>query len=327
MPWNCILSPAFQVVSSPLDRREWRELHGMRMPVLSPVDLLLGQGLHVFKHFCGEFVARGAFAGVSPSRAHRRKMTARSGASFKAAANRDPRASLGLGVVTLLITRVMGEFAPEALTRWTVDRLPRPVRLWVEIYGHRVVLGAIQGVSCTCCCRGSLSPRASRRSGPFGAHCCPLRLPPPVIRAFPNESLSVRIRRHYMQLQLILARLRFHIVEGFRFALESRRWRRMKESRTMMLAIAPRRRGFDAIAPVFDQRFGAWRSVAAQRRAVREALLREFPKHGHILELGGGTGEDAAFLAGRGYDVLLTDPSPTMVAAGKGQIVPIWRTG
>jgi hypothetical protein len=32
-----------------------------------------------------------------------------------------------------------------------------------------------------------------------------------------------------MQLELILARLRFHVVEGLRFKLESRRWRHMKE--------------------------------------------------------------------------------------------------
>lgn len=71
---------------------------------------------------------------------------------------------------------------------------------------------------------------------------------------------------------------------------------------------------FDAVAPVFDERFGAWASVAAQRRAVRAALLRALPPGGRILELGGGTGEDAAFLASHGYDVLLTDPSPAMVA-------------
>jgi SAM-dependent methyltransferase len=79
---------------------------------------------------------------------------------------------------------------------------------------------------------------------------------------------------------------------------------------------------FDAIAPIFDQRFGAWLSVAAQRRAVRAALLREFPKHGHILELGGGTGEDAAFLAEAGFDVLLTDPSPTMVSLARIKLSP-----
>jgi SAM-dependent methyltransferase len=77
---------------------------------------------------------------------------------------------------------------------------------------------------------------------------------------------------------------------------------------------------FDAIAPIFDERFGAWLSVAAQRRAVRAALLQEFPRGGHILELGGGTGEDASFLAGAGYDVLLTDPSPTMVGLANAKL-------
>lgn len=89
-----------------------------------------------------------------------------------------------------------------------------------------------------------------------------------------------------------------------------------------MLSMRPAVAAFDAIAPIFDQRFGAWLSVAAQRRAVREALLREFPNRGHILELGGGTGEDAAFLAGAGFEVLLTDPSPTMVALAKAKLTP-----
>jgi ubiquinone/menaquinone biosynthesis C-methylase UbiE len=90
----------------------------------------------------------------------------------------------------------------------------------------------------------------------------------------------------------------------------------------VMLPMRPAVAAFDAIAPAFDQRFGTWLSVAAQRRGVRAALLREFPKRGHILELGGGTGEDAAFLAEAGFDVLLTDPSPTMVALAKTKLSP-----
>jgi SAM-dependent methyltransferase len=90
----------------------------------------------------------------------------------------------------------------------------------------------------------------------------------------------------------------------------------------MTFQMRPAVAAFDAIAPIFDRSFGAWQSVAAQRRAVRQALLREFPKYGHILELGGGTGEDAAFLANAGYRVLLTDPSPTMVALAKDKLSP-----
>jgi SAM-dependent methyltransferase len=81
----------------------------------------------------------------------------------------------------------------------------------------------------------------------------------------------------------------------------------------MSSSLRPAAFAFDAVAPAFDARFGAWSSVAAQRRAVRAALLQRFPPGGRLLEVGGGTGEDAAFLAERGFDVLLTDPSPTMV--------------
>jgi SAM-dependent methyltransferase len=85
----------------------------------------------------------------------------------------------------------------------------------------------------------------------------------------------------------------------------------------------PAAEAFDAIAPVFDQRFGAYLSVMAQRRAVRAALLNEFPEPGRILELGGGTGEDATFLAETGYEVLLTDPSPTMVELANAKLSPL----
>lgn len=77
---------------------------------------------------------------------------------------------------------------------------------------------------------------------------------------------------------------------------------------------------FDAIALDFDVRFGQWLSVAAQRRAVRSALLQVFPAGGHILELGGGTGEDALFLAERGFKILLTDPSPSMVSITRAKL-------
>ncbi len=80
---------------------------------------------------------------------------------------------------------------------------------------------------------------------------------------------------------------------------------------------------FDSVAPVFDARFGAWDSVAAQRRAVRAALLREFPTGGRVFEIGGGTGEDAAFLAERGLEVLLTDPSPIMVTLAQSKLAPL----
>ncbi len=95
----------------------------------------------------------------------------------------------------------------------------------------------------------------------------------------------------------------------------------LASSCTVMTKLRPPALAFDAIAPIFDSRFGAWQSVAAQRRAVRSALLKEFPAGGRILELGGGTGEDASFLARRGFQVLLTDSSPAMVSIARAKLV------
>jgi SAM-dependent methyltransferase len=90
-----------------------------------------------------------------------------------------------------------------------------------------------------------------------------------------------------------------------------------------MTVLRPAALAFDGIATGFDQRFGAWRSVAAQRRAVRSALLQTFPAGGRILELGGGTGEDAVFLAQHGFEVMLTDPSPAMVSVARTKLLPL----
>jgi SAM-dependent methyltransferase len=79
-------------------------------------------------------------------------------------------------------------------------------------------------------------------------------------------------------------------------------------------------RAFDATAPRFDERFGAWASVAAQRDAVRRYLTRVFPAGSRLLELGGGTGDDALYLLERGYRVTLTDGSPTMVELATAKV-------
>jgi ubiquinone/menaquinone biosynthesis C-methylase UbiE len=77
---------------------------------------------------------------------------------------------------------------------------------------------------------------------------------------------------------------------------------------------------FDATADQFDQRFGTWRSVVAQRDAVRRALLGAFPPGSSLIELGAGTGEDAAFLAQRHRRVVLTDGSPRMCAVAAAKL-------
>ncbi len=83
---------------------------------------------------------------------------------------------------------------------------------------------------------------------------------------------------------------------------------------TAEAALPPAVQAFDRTALQFDARFGGWLSVAAQRRAFRRHLDRWFRPGDTVLELGGGTGEDALYLARRGVRVLLTDGSPAMLS-------------
>jgi len=212
------------------ERIEQRNFFGLNMPVLSPVDLLLGQALHAYKHVCSE----------SSRTAHllefRRHVIARRDddafwKKLRSIAEDDPRTSLGLGVVTLLAASAMDDFAPEALTSWTVARLPRAARLWVEMYGSRAVFEGFPGSKLYLLLQKELEGAGVPAKRSLRQGLLPSRLPPAMLRASANESLSARVRRYGLQLHLIFFRLRFHIVEGLRYTVESYRWQRRLNER------------------------------------------------------------------------------------------------
>lgn len=206
-----------------LRRVEWRELYGLNMPVLSSVDLFLGQGLHVYKHLCSEFLRT---AHLLEFRRH--VLTRRDDPSFweklRSMSEENPRDSLELGVITLLLSRVMGEFAPKGLSSWTVLRLPQSVQLWVEMYGRRTAFGNFPGSKLYLLLQAELEAAGVTAKRSPRQALLPLRLPPLIIQAFPNEPLSVQLGRYRMQLNFIFLRLRFHLVEGIRYRWESLRW-------------------------------------------------------------------------------------------------------
>ena len=219
------VEPRASSSSSQLERLEWRDLGGFSMPVLSPIDLFLGQGLHVYKHICAEF-SRAAHLLEFRRHVFFHRDDPFFWSALQSRALENPRSSFGLGVVTLLIAQIMGEFAPESLTSWTVDRLPRSAKLWVETYGHRAALGSFPGNKLYLLLQQEMeaSGLSSKRS--VTRSLIPSGLPPPVIRALPNETFSTRLARYRMQLGFVIGRLHFHLVEGARFLWESRRWRR-----------------------------------------------------------------------------------------------------
>jgi Uncharacterised nucleotidyltransferase len=207
-----------------LGRTERRDFCGISMPVLSAADLFLGQGMHAHKHLNGEFSRAAHLLEFRRHVLFRRDDDA-FWRELQSTVDEDPRACLGLGVVTQLITSVMGEFAPEALIRFTVRRLPPAAKLWIELYGRRAVLQNFPGSKLYLLLQRELESAGVPAKRSLRQALFPSRLPPSLIQASGSESVTLRLRRYRLQLHHIFSRLRFHIVEGLRYIAESYRWR------------------------------------------------------------------------------------------------------
>jgi hypothetical protein len=204
--------------------------HGACMPVLRPVDLFLGQGLHLYKHVCGEFWRT---AHLIEFRRHvlARYHDTAFWQELRKLAEGNLRASVGLGVITLLISQTMGDFAPEELTCWTSDSLPVRIRLWVERYGHPSVFASHPGGKLYLVLQQELERAGLTAKRSLSHALLPKRLPPAIAHASANETLLARVVRHRRQASFILFRLRFHLVEGLRFLWESSRWQQYVNGR------------------------------------------------------------------------------------------------
>ena len=218
------IEPSSSRPHSPLERLEWRDLCGFKMPTLSAIDLFIGQGLHTYKHICGEFMRAAHLVEFRRHVLFRREDSDFWSRLYHSACE-NRRISLGLGVATLLITQVTGEFAPEEFTSWTVRSLPASAHLWCQRYGHRAVLGSFPGSKLYLLLQRELQDEGIPVKRSIQQSLLPSRLPPPVIHAFPNETSSVRFRRYRMQFNFVVQRLRFHLVEGLRYTWEQRQWR------------------------------------------------------------------------------------------------------
>jgi hypothetical protein len=213
-------------VDSMLARRQTMPFRGIAMPVLSPADLFIGQGLHVFKHVCSAF-SRAAHLVEFQRHIVARYHDAAFWEEIRAKCADRPDIGLRLGVAIRIASSMLGPFAPLALTAWTVSRLPSPVVLWIDTYGPECVLASFPGNKLYLLLESELAIAGVPTKRPVGESLLPRRLPP-VMPARTGETARESITRRYRRLHYVLFRLRFHAVEGLRFAIESRRWQRMR---------------------------------------------------------------------------------------------------
>jgi 2-polyprenyl-3-methyl-5-hydroxy-6-metoxy-1,4-benzoquinol methylase len=80
------------------------------------------------------------------------------------------------------------------------------------------------------------------------------------------------------------------------------------------------RRAFDRVAADYDGPAGNNILIQRMRAQMWQTLTTTFPPGARLLDLGCGTGIDAAYLAARGYAVLATDWSPAMVERTRARI-------
>jgi hypothetical protein len=208
-----------------LDRLAWRSWDGEAFPTLSAADQFIGQALHLFAHL------RSASTRVSWLLEYRRNLAAHyDERSFweevRERVQMHPNAPFAIGLATLLSTRLFGGRAPAQLDHWTLDRLPAAVRLWAEQYGRRAVLADFPGTKLYLLLEDELARTDREWEKQRRSTLLPLRRAPQIASAPASESLSRRLRREYYQIGYVLFRLRFHVVEGLRYVIEARRWKR-----------------------------------------------------------------------------------------------------
>jgi SAM-dependent methyltransferase len=73
-------------------------------------------------------------------------------------------------------------------------------------------------------------------------------------------------------------------------------------------------RAFDSVSADYDGPLGNNALIQKMRAQVMEKIERTFPRGAHLLDLGCGTGIDAAYLAARGYRITALDASSAMIA-------------
>jgi hypothetical protein len=210
-----------------LARKNELDFNGVSVPVLSRGDLFLGQGLHLFKHVASEF-SRAAHVVEFYRHVLARYHDDLFWKEVQTAAEENPRAELALGVITILATEVMGNFAPEALTNWTVHHVPARVRSWVRLYGCKSVLASFPGSKMYLLLERELEREGMPAKRSLRRSLLPLSMPPAIAHAPPHDTVPKRIRRYFTQLRFVFIRLRFHLFEGLRYFCEWVKWRQRR---------------------------------------------------------------------------------------------------
>jgi hypothetical protein len=208
-----------------LSRLQLQVWNGFEFPALSECDKLLGQALHLFKHFQTEWTRTAWMLEYATAiRSHRDDESFWQ--EIVAAIEAAPETKIGIGVASLIASRTFGVVPPAQFLACTVDELPGRVRLWVGRYEDELVFLEFPGSKLYLLLQDVLLqdhpdwPSQRRRK------LLPSHLPPHAIEAARSNDTWLRAKTACTRLRFIWTRLHFHVTAGLRYKIEASRWKR-----------------------------------------------------------------------------------------------------
>jgi hypothetical protein len=210
-------------------RGQQRTYRGFAFPALSDPDQFVWQAAHLLKHLCGEWT-RAAWL-----LEFRRFVAARSRdqefwEELRGAMDGNREMQTALGFATLLATRMFGEFAPTALTGWTVNRLDPAARLWVERYDRDILMAEFPGTKRYLLMPRELAGGASIDPRRLRNKLFPLHRVHRATHSSGGDSSAVRMRLYLAQFRFALMRARFHLIQGLWYLREAPRWNKLLDA-------------------------------------------------------------------------------------------------
>ena len=211
----------------PLDRRVRRQWDGQEFYALSEVDAFIFQALHTFQHILHNWCRLGWLWDVACF-LERRSSDENFWTSLFASLEGN---KLLTEVVAMVMTLASGVFhapIPNAMKGRYRDAMRGQVSLWIERYGWASALDNFANNKYTLFLHREFVPSAAVWREIRKRRLLPLHRPNRVAGTGSPSNLPSS-RRGWAQGRHVIQRFIHHAVSGARYALESRRWERMRE--------------------------------------------------------------------------------------------------
>jgi hypothetical protein len=202
--------------------RRIRDFHGTQISTLQPSDILVRQALHLLKHLCGEHT-RLSWVLEFRRHAESRREDHHFWEEVRVIAAGERDGDLAMRTAFWLAGNIFGPMdVPEI---WREQALPERVHLWLSRYARKVLFGDGVASKYFALLKKEVPGQAVEARSTLSV-LLPSRLPLRITGGTRQENQIGRVKRYAIEAQHFLRRLRFHAVEGARFAIEMTRWRK-----------------------------------------------------------------------------------------------------